>query len=81
MRSVILGLIVLVPSLAAGQESKQTPRQQYEALVKAYESAHDALANRESDELAANFRPSPVRNSPLPVAPGFRLHAAVANLT
>ena len=25
MRSVILGLIVLVPSLAAGQESKQTP--------------------------------------------------------
>jgi thiol-disulfide isomerase/thioredoxin len=43
MRSVILGLIVLVPSLVAGQESKQTPRQQYEALVKAYESAHDAL--------------------------------------
>ena len=39
------------------------------------------LANRESDELAANFRPSPVRNSPLPVAPGFRLHAAVAHLT
>jgi hypothetical protein len=44
MRSVILGLIVLVPSLAAGQESKQTPRQRYEALVDEYESAIDAFS-------------------------------------
>ena len=39
MRSAIVGLLILVPSLAAAQEPNLTPRQQYEALVKEYESA------------------------------------------
>ncbi len=41
MHSVIVGLLALVPSLAAGQEPNPTPRQRYEALVKEYESASD----------------------------------------
>ncbi len=42
MRSVILlGLIVLSASLAAGQEPNRTAKQQYEALLKEYESASE----------------------------------------
>ena len=41
MRSVIVGLFALVPTLAAGQVPNPTPSQRYEALVKEYESASD----------------------------------------
>ena len=41
MRSMILGLIAFLPSLAAGQEPNQTAQQRYEALLKEYESASD----------------------------------------
>lgn len=42
MRGVFLGLIVLVPSLVAGQDAGRTAREQYEALVEQFKAASDA---------------------------------------
>jgi thiol-disulfide isomerase/thioredoxin len=50
MRSVILlGLIVLAPSLTAGQVPDRTPRQRYEALLKEYASARDIWSKTYDD--------------------------------
>ncbi len=42
MRGAILGMIVLVPSMAAGQEAGRTAKQQYEALAAEFKAASDA---------------------------------------
>ncbi len=42
MNGVLLGLIVLTPSLATRQEPELAPRQAYDALLKEYDSASDA---------------------------------------
>ncbi len=64
MRRVIVGLVILVPSLAAVQEPNTAPRQQYEALIKEYESAsgnwseiYNEVPRR--DELVKRYQPWP----------------------
>jgi thiol-disulfide isomerase/thioredoxin len=44
MRSILIGLLIFVPSSRADQEAKpQTPVEQYEALLKEYKSAEQAF--------------------------------------
>ncbi len=46
MRGVILGLIVVVPSMAAGQEPGRTAREQYEGLAAEFKAAMDTWEKR-----------------------------------